>query len=227
MIDTVLELQWTPYGIECGNTALCKKAHKFLREAVLDRHIYLYKAIGFQFTEKSGFRLGNSNYVIRHEIIGESYPEVSVNLSDKVFMAANSGPVDVNLKVGMNMCDTSAFLQNNGDVETMYTNNRICQLLKGSCHLKIHIARGHGYVSMSDNSKLLDASYFPMHTDYSLNDYVRIPPIEEGDTLVPIRYYNKMTPDKLKYFVAEWRALVQSYAVDKEEAAWVRRFTLC
>ena len=90
MLKKILnELQWTPYGIACPDAKTAHTVHKFLREAVLDRHIYLSKIIGFAVKSSTHFSVYSGTYIARHVQLGESYPELTVKLSDKIYYQLN------------------------------------------------------------------------------------------------------------------------------------------
>ena len=100
MLDYVLnKTVWTPYGIECSDHATAKKVHKFMREAVLDRHICIRKVIGFSIHGDNGNKLYSGTYIARHINMGDSYPELAVVYSDKVFMTT-ANQVNLYIKVG-------------------------------------------------------------------------------------------------------------------------------
>lgn len=226
MLNTILDkLQWTPYGIECGSPELAKVVHKFLREAVLDRHIFVTKVVGFTITSNSKTDVVTGNYIARHSQIGESYPEIMVNLLDKLFLDVNDDYSDMLLMTGMNTCENNSF----GDLrdfkaQMLYLNPAICRCLTGNTILRVRLTYDCGYKSMAENSKLLTNEFFPCYTDYSISEFVRVLPMVQPSSLVPIRYYNGMTIDIFKNILAKWNIYLMSNNVKSEEKTWVSHF---
>ena len=97
ILETVLnKLEWTPYGIQCPDIMTAKIVHKFVREAVLDRHIYLNKVIGFTINTNNTFRPFAGTYIARHKQIGESYPEIMVVKSLHLMYNITDMPLYIN-----------------------------------------------------------------------------------------------------------------------------------
>jgi len=229
LLDNIINnLNWTPYGIECNNPMTAKVVHKFLREAILDRHVYINKIIGFSIISNSVFRNYKGMTIARHKQIGESYPEIMINLLDKVFINTSSDTLDTHLTTGMNTTLTNTF----GDLrdykaEVLYTKPDICRCLMKDAILRIQVQYDCGYRSMADNSKNLSDEFFPCYTDYSLADYFRVLPMSSpNQTLVPIRYYNGATERQLKDILTQWNIYIQTNSLKKEEAEWVHSFEL-
>lgn len=226
LLETILnKLEWTPYGIACPNPETAKIVHKFMREAVLDRHIYLSKVIGFTINSNNTFRPYAGTYIARHKQIGESYPEIMVMLQDKVFVNTSCNELTAALGTGMNTVLTSPF-QSDRDtvVETLYVNPEICRCLTKQTNFKVKIEYDCGYRDMATNSKRISQDYFPCYTDYTLHEYVRVLPMEEGSTLVPIRYYNNMSIDTFKQILTKWFIYIQTNSLKKEESLWLQNF---
>lgn len=228
ILETVLnKLEWTPYGIQCPDIMTAKIVHKFVREAVLDRHIYLNKVIGFTINTNNTFRPFAGTYIARHKQIGESYPEIMVNLLDKVFIDVDGSVVNTTLQTGMNTVETSPFWNScNNYVETLYTNPNICRCLTKTTNFQVRLEYDCGYRSMSLNSKSLSSEYFPCYTDYSLQDYVRVLPMLQDSTIVPIRYYNGMDTIKFRKLLSKWLIHIQKNSLKKEETLWMQNFML-
>lgn len=226
ILSTIInDLVWTPYGIQCPNEQVAHKVHKFLREAILDRHIYMHKIIGFAIKTNNTFRPYAGTYIARHKQIGESYPEVMVNMLDKVFLNATTDYLDTKLDTGMNTLLDHQF----GDLkdvncETLYTNPNICRCLMKETIFRVRIAYDCGYRSMADNSKELGSEYFPCYTDFSVANFFRVLPISPGDTLVPIRYYSGATEQNLKDLLLKWSIYIQTGSLKKGESLWVQSF---
>lgn len=226
MLKKILnELQWTPYGIACPDAETAHTVHKFLREAVLDRHIYLSKIIGFAVKSSTHFSVYSGTYIARHVQLGESYPELTVKLSDKIFLNTDADYLNMHLEAGMNTCIKNSF----GDLrdykaEVLYTNPEVCRCLVDETVFCVRLQYDNGYRSMAENSKILDKEFFPCNTDYSLADYVRVLPIQPGDTLVPIRYYNGCTMANFQDILSKWYIYLQTGNIKSEEKEWVSNF---
>lgn len=223
----VNDLTWTPYGIECNNPDTAHLVHKFLREAVLDRHICVNKVIGFAVKTNNTFRPYSGVSIARHKQIGESYPEVMINLLDKVFLNTTKDYLDTMLVAGMNNVVDQPF----GDLrdysaETLYVNPKICRCLMKETVFRVRIQYDSGYRSMQENSKCLSDEFFPCYTDYSVASFFRIPPMQKGSTLVSIRYYNGATEGHFKDILSAWLVYSQSGSLKKEDALWLRSFAL-
>jgi hypothetical protein len=223
----VNDLTWTPYGIQCADYKTAHIVHKFLREAVLDRHIYVSKIIGFTVNSNNTFRTHSGMSIARHKQLGESYPEIMVNLLDKVFLDSTSDFLDTLLVAGMNTVVDQPF----GDLrdykaKTLYTNPNICRCLDKEAVFRVHVKYDCGYKSMAENSKSLSKEFFPCYTDYSLADYVRVLPLTPGESLVPIRYYNGADIQTLKDILTKWFIYKQESGLKKEELLWMQSFTL-
>lgn len=228
IIDYILNnITWTPYGLECGNPNTAKVVHKFLREAVLDRHIYVSKVVGFAIKTNNTFRPFSGMSIARHKQIGESYPEIMVNLQDKVFLNDNADCLDTLLTTGMNTVTDNPF----GDLrdykaEVLYVNPNICRCLMKETIFRVQLQYDCGYRSMAENSKSLGNEFFPCYTDYSLVDYFRVLPMSPGSTLVPLRYYNGATEAQFKDILTKWLLHIKTNSLKKEESLWMQNFTL-
>lgn len=228
VLDSIInKLQWTPYGIACTDTATTRIVHKFLREAILDRHIYVHKIIGFAVNSTKEFRPYSGVYIARHKQLGESYPEIMVNLQDKVFINTLGDSLDTVLVTGENNVIDQPF----GDMrdykaEVLYTNPYICRCLDKETIFRVRIQYDCGFKSMADNTKSLEDQFFPCYTDYSLSDYLRVLPMEPGATLVPIRYYHGITEAQFKDILTAWYVYVQTGSLKEEETLWMRSFML-
>lgn len=223
ILDEVLQAQWTPYGIKCASAMDAKRLHKFLREAVLDRHICLHKVIGFQIASNVAYRSYVGTYIARHMQIGESYPQIVVNLLDKVFVGVDRDYAKCLLTPGMNTLENNTF--NNGrnvQYNVLYTNPEICRCLTGSTYFNVKLVYDSGYRSMQENSKELSDSFFPCYTDYSLAEYVRVLPITGDPTIVPVRFYNGMSLETFISILTEWRAYIGTGSLRKEDALWLQ-----
>lgn len=229
ILEDILDMHWSPYGIACGDMNVTAKVRKFLREAVLDRHIYITKVVGYVLSSNNILRVSSGSYITRHEKLGESYSEIMVNLLDKVFLYSNDSEARIELECGMNTMHNNKFIDKSGkDIETLYVNDKVCRVLDGNIQLKLAMSYDCGYKSMPDNSKLLDSKYFPCYTDFSLQDYVRVPPRPRtGDLgVVELRYLNGMTEQIFKDILTKWLSYYKAGDIKEEERIWLQHSVL-
>lgn len=222
--DILNRCTWNAHGIQCPGDMYPRTVHKFLREAVLDRHIYLTKAIGFTFHTQSNQRTITGNYISRNKNIGESYPEVMKNLQDKVFINVSTDDCIVLLEPGMNTMHNIEFTDNNVVLDCLYTNPDVCRCLNKNVMFKLKLLYDCGFRNMSQNSDNLSPEYYPCMTDYSLSPYVRILPMVELSNLIQIRYYNGMTPELFKDILSKWSIYIQTGSLKEGEIEWLRNF---
>ena len=224
ILDNVLNAQWTPYGVKCNSALEAKQIHKFLREAVLDRHICLHKAIGFKVNSNVAYRSYVGTYIARHMQLGESYPQMVVNLLDKVFLNVNANSAKCLLNTGSNTLDKVSFGDGRSKTyDVLYTDSELCRCLYDSTYFTVKLKYDCGFHSMDENSKELPSDYFPCYTDYSLTDYVRVLPMGDDVNIVPIRFYNGMTVEKFLDILKEWRVYINTGCLRKEDALWLQR----
>lgn len=224
ILDEVLNAQWSPYGVTAASAADAKRFHKFLREAVLDRHICTHKVIGFLIDSNVATRGHVGTYIARHMQIGESYPQMIVNLLDKVFLDIKANSAKCLLKTGLNTLDNNSFGDGrNATYEVLRTNPEICRCLFNETYLTVKLAYDAGYRSMQENSKELGGKYFPCYTDFSLSDFVRVLPMQPGSKLIPVRFYSGMTLDKFKQILLEWKAFAGTGGLRKEDGVWLQQ----
>jgi len=225
--DILNSTTWTSTGIVCSNEQVAWRVFKFMREAILDRHIYNSRVIGFCIQGTTVERSHVHRTISRHKQIGESYPEIVVNLLDKVFLDCDSQHLLNELKTGNNVIGAQKWGASREAVtEVLATNPNICRCLRDTCTLKVQIAYDCGYRSMAQNSEALKKHFFPCYTDYSLQEYVRVLPMEKGSCIVPIRFFNGMTVDTFKGILAKWSTYCVSKNVKKEELEWLQSFEL-
>lgn len=218
---------WTPYGIECGDPNVAKKVHKFLREAVLDRHICVSKIIGFTVQSEKGSKEETGDYITRHPELGESYPELVNCLGDKVFVGVNADYLNVLLQPGVNTVLTSPF----GDLRdykatVLYEDPYICRSLRKPVVLNVKLQYDCGYKEMPENCKNLQDDYFPCTSNFSVAEFFRILPMTPGTTLVPIRYYNGGNDVLFKKILSDWLNYLESGNGKDEERIWLQHFAL-
>lgn len=226
MIKLISELPWTPYGIQCPDSKTAHYVHKFLREAVLDRHIYTTKVAGFTIETNNTFRASTGDYITRHEQIGESYPELMVKLQDKLFLNAGKNQLDIILETGMNTVDNIKIDdgEHNRTIEILYVKPDICRCLKKETILRVSLLYDCGYKHMSETCKGLDSSFFPCNIDFGISAFYRVLPMQLNDTLVPIRYYNGATEAQFKDILKKWMIYCNTGNIKEEEELWLQSF---
>lgn len=228
ILNTILNsIAWTPYGLVCPDAVTAKVIHKFMREAVMDRHICISKVIGFTIKSNNTIRSAGNASIARHKQIGESYPELMCHLLDKVFINVNTDTLDMLLSVGMNTLENNCFGNlREYSAEVLYTDAGVCRCLKNDAILRVWLQYDCGYRGMASNSKILNKEFYPCYTDYSLEEYVRVLPMMRDQTLVPIRYYNGMTEEIFKNILSKWLVHLSTSSLKKEEKLWLQNFTL-
>lgn len=212
---------WNPYGIQCADAHTAKIVHAFLREAILDRHVYTNKIIGFKIKAAATSRPHAGTYIARHKQLAESYPEILTMLLDKVFLNTFDDEISATLSQGPNTVNDVYFLDSNGTiVNALFTRPELCRVIEKNCVLQLKTAYDCGFRDMRQNSKKIGPEYFPCYTDFSIADYVKVLPIKPGDTLVPIRYYHGANPDMLKQILTNYMIYIQSGSVKRSEKWW-------
>lgn len=236
MIDYICSAQWTPYGIMCPDVHTARVVHRFLREAVMDRHIYISKIIGFSFDNNDLTRVGNGEYITRHQQIGESYSELIVVLGNKVFLDPFASSYTVSLTTGVNTLYGDSVFKNtlNQEAEVVFTDPTVCTCLKGTNTMHVLTIYDCTYRDTARNSFVIKSlakknnqkrgNFFPCFTDHCLNDFVRILPMMNGDTLVPVRFYNGMTQVQFQKILSNWNSIVKSGNIRNEEKLWLQNF---
>lgn len=219
------ELPWTKYGIQCSNPNEALLVNKFMREAILDRHIYISKVVGFTIKTNNTFRPYVGTYIARHKQIGDSYPELMLNLQDKVFINTDLTRLGTVITTGDNTMQTNVF----GDlrdvtVKTLYTNDRICRCLDKEAILELILVYGCGYYDMQHSSSILTPEYFPCNVDFYLGDFFRVLPPRRCESTVQIRYFNGATEEDLKDILTKWFVTTQTNCIVEEEKLWLSSF---
>lgn len=222
--DLLTKCNWTVYGVECPDANMTAMAHKFLREAILDRHLFVCKVIGFDFTVGSMSRAHAGTYIARNKQIGESYAEVMLNMSDKVLLTTSNGDITVEITDGQNTVHNVTFENSEHQpVPILYTNENVCRVLDKSCLLKLKVVYDCGYRTCQQNSKKIGADYFPCYTDFYVGDFFRVLPPEPGN-IVAIRFYNGGTIEMLKLLFERYLQTILAGGLRKEEREWLRGF---
>lgn len=223
-LDTLLACsEFTPTSIQFPNADFAHKAFLFLRQAVLDRHIGIVKAIGVDFVHNAQNKLSIDNLVSieGYSNCGESYPELMLNLQDKIFltdMAKTSFTVDVN-KGDIKITDVTF-----PGALVLHENDRFLRVLTNSMGVVVHVAYGNGYHSISRNSKIIPKGAFPFSADYTLAPFVKILPVRDMQTAIPVKYQHGMTHALFKGLLAQWAPVSTSNDFGAEELKWLQSF---
>lgn len=239
MLTYIIEnLQFTPSGIVCPDAVTAKKVNLFLREAVLDRHIYLQKAIGIKVVSSTNIQDMSSRgtNISRHPHIGESYIELVHNIHDKIFLRPMTNDlIWTQLKPGLcTMNDIDFISSNHSILDMLWTNPVVATSLSSfgaksgdmmsQCRLVVKTCYDCGYRGFADNSSVLSNDMFPCDTNYSLADYIRILPMITPSHIVNVRYYNGCTPEIFKSILQTWNNFIKSQNIKEEESEWLRNF---
>ena len=223
--EIISKFVWTPYGIQCPDYATMKLAHKFLREAILDRHLCVCKVIGFEIKSATMSRAHTGTYIARHKQIAESYPEVMLNLSDKVFMTSLNGEITCGLETGQNTTHDTVFRDSEGkEVPVLFQNPDICRVIDKTCALRLKVVYDCGYRYCQANSKRIGSDFFPCYTDFYVGDFFRVLPPEPSGNIVSIRYYNGADVKMLQEMLQRYWVITQSGSLRKEEREWLQSF---
>lgn len=235
-IDKITALDWSENEIVFPNAAMYKKAFKFIREAILDRYLYNTRVIGFRFTESSyAFSRGMcQEATIRHMQVGDAYPEMILNLKDKVFLSKPNGdsPAVMRTQVGVNYLperkfSTTSFSENKTNYSVLFTNPYVCRIAEAknqNIDLYVRVAEGCGYVPMEVNSKLIPKDYFPCYTDYSLTEFVRVlPPDKDSNKpVIKFMFRNGMTSMALKGLFINYSNIAKQGRLDMKGVQWLQ-----
>lgn len=224
--DILNTYQWSPYGIECPTHEAFLFAHTFLREAVLDRHINVCKVIGFEVISPTSTRAHVGTYIAKHQLMGESYPELMVLFGDKIFLTDQSKDISCEVKCGPNSMNQMQLVSDGEPVQAIYVNPHVCRVLDKFCKINFKVLYDCGYRSSQANSKRIGSKYFPCYTDFSLEDFVRIlpPDLTPSNRTIAIRYYNGCTPEIFRDLLDKYWKTIQSGAQRKEEKEWLQSF---
>lgn len=214
-------VKFTPTGIQCSSETGAMKVFKFMREAILDRHVYVSKAVAVKFTNDVHSRSYTDGklHMEGYYNCGESYPELMVNLLDKVFLVAPSqDKVEFQCKPGVvNMRDVMPAGR------YLCENEYVLRTLTNSMTLEVMLRYGSGFSSMSKNSKIA-AGAFPFYTDYSLQEYVRVLPMMPGETFIKMKFLKGMTLEKFMEILLNWNVVMENQSAAREELIWLQSF---
>ena len=225
---------WDASGYRCSDAEQYRRFHRFLREAVLDRHIPHYKVIGVSYikSDKSIKRLRSFVNIEGNDSVGESFPELMLNLQDKVFIpkqepTRNLQEYTCTAAKGFNSAASTKFMIANTEVAVpaLYTHDRVCTVMNDTVILQLHVYYSCGYMDMSRASHLLNKGVFPFYVDYSLQNYIRIlPPMPNvNDNVIHIRFYNGMTKEIFLGILRDWEKSLSTIDFGTEEKLWLQR----
>lgn len=217
------ELKVTDRGIMCRSEQERKLVHKFIREAVMDRRIPVYKVTGVAITSLTAKSVYTASQIARNKQIGESYVELAVNMLDKTFIVTNNDTLTADLHVGENSLPKVQFKAYNKEAKCFYTNPKLCRVIDGNVGMKIAIERSTGYKSMAQNSETLKSGFFPCNTDFSINDFVRVLPVVDG-IYVPIKFFNGFDVDMFNALLILWRIDIDKKIVNEGDKEWLYSF---
>lgn len=214
-------VEWTPQGIQCSTEAGTMKVFKFIREAVLDRHIYISKAVGARFTNDIHGKASTDGkiHIEGHYNCGESYPELMVHLNDKIYLVEPSMET-LNFTCRPGVVNITDVMVASG---VLYLDPYLLRVLTNVMTLEVTIRYGCGFSSMSKNSRI-KSDMFPFYTDYSLAEYVRVLPTMPGEKFIKMKFLNGMTVDKFLNILKRWSKAVDARDVSKEELIWLQSF---
>lgn len=222
IVDTLLdEFAWDGNGVSCPNAERTYQMFKFLRELILDSHLFVTKAIGFSIKNKT-VRNKVGTYIARNSQIGESNTELLDKLSDKLFL--DTSDTDLSFPLSCGLVKVSDITSD--EVKILCVNQEVCRVVTGNCTLNLKVQLNCGYKSIQKNSAELPPEYFPMFTYFNINDYVHILPMVKGSNRVNIRYYHGMNSTIFRGMVEKYRGLIKTSYISEEELKWVESFGL-
>lgn len=214
-------VQITEKGIQCSTPDGAWRVFNFMRQAILDRHIYITKAVGVHFLKDVHAKpSANGNIHIEgYYNCGESYPELMVHLSDKIYLVPPSTEkLDITCNPGIvrvpDVLNTSGVL---------FTDPYMLRVLSNSMVMQLTLKYDCGFRTMSFNSKV-SSQMFPFYTDNSLDSFVRVLPMQRGQTLVPMRFLHGMTVAKFMTILTNWNNAAIARDINKEELVWLQSF---
>ena len=228
IIDYVLNsCKWTPLGLECPDANVALVVHKFLREAILDRHMYVCKCTGFDVMATTQSRPHTGTYISRHPLLGDSYPEIMVRLQDKVFLTNKSCVARGSLPAGENYVDTTDFHVDGAyTIKAIAPDKYLCRVLNNNVILTLQLSYDCGYRSCANNSRALKNDFFPCNTDFYVGEFFRVLPPVFGSNIVRVNYYHGATSDVLRLLLSNWADMARNMNVRKEELSWLLSFAL-
>lgn len=224
---------WDSVGYHCTDAEQYRRFYRFLRQAILDRHIPQSKVIGVSYikSDKSIKRLKSFVNIEGNDSVGESFPELMLNLQDKIFLPTQAPSrtlkqYSCTLPTGVHtIMDSKIQDAEQRAVPVLYTKPDMCTVMNDSVIIELHIYYGCKYMDMSATSHLLTKNVFPFYVDYSLQDYIRILPRrpEDTDNTIKIRMYNGMTKDLFIQLLYDWETALSNIDFGTEEKLWLQR----
>lgn len=168
------------------------EGHARLREAILDGHIPISMPIGFSLSSPKSASFMNA--IDRHTCCQESMIAVASNVSNIIFVGDMSEIVDTEEQVGT---------LTTGNVRWRSKGRYGCKPINPEQHMltatepmtvRFFMKKAAGYHSMAENAKSIgDDAYFPLNTNHTLINYVRVLPMVTDH--IEVRYFNGMTPE--------------------------------
>lgn len=223
IVNDLLEgVNWESSAITSEDPAKLYTIFQFLRQLIMDSHLYVTKIIGFSVTNRT-MRSHTGTYIARNVQLGESYAELSVKLADKLIIGTDVDELSFDVKKGLIKVPA---LEMPASSRIMYTNDEVCRVIAGTCVLHFKIQTDCGYRDMQQNSAELPNSYFPMNTYFNISEYVRVLPMMRGDKRINLRFLNGMDVNTLKFLLLRYKSLIESQFISKEELAWVQSFAV-
>lgn len=223
LLDDIVSgaVQITEQGIQCATPDGAWRVFNFMRQAILDRHIYITKAIGVQFVNDVHAKatIGGNIHIEGYYNCGESYPELMVNLSDKIYLVpSNLEVLDITCNPGV--VNVQDVLNAQG---VLYTNPYMLRVLSNAMVMRLTLKYDCGFRTMSYNSRI-SSNMFPFYTNNSLDQFVRVIPMRKGETFVPMRFRHGMTPQKFMQILTNWQRAASARDIAKEELIWLQNF---
>ena len=221
IVDNLLnDFTWGQTSIHVSDPKKAYIMFQFIRQLIMDSHLYVTKIIGFSVTNRT-LRSHSGTYIARNVQIGESYAEMMVKLKDKLIINTNENELMFDVKKGV---IKASELPMKDSSKILYTNDEMCRVITGTCVLNFRLQTDCGYRDMQQNSNELPNQYFPMNTYFNIMDYVRILPMMYGQTDIQFRFCHGMTMDIFKMLVARYKLLLESQYVSEEELTWAQSF---
>lgn len=223
IVDNLLEdFTWGQSGLSTSDPQKAFTMFQFIRQLIMDSHLYVTKIIGFSVTNRT-MRSHTGTYIARNVQLGESYAEMMVKLSDKLIINTNENELVFDVKKGVIKASELPMKDNS---KILFVKDDMCRVITGTCVLNFRLQTDCGYRDMQQNSNELPSQYFPMNTYFNIMDYVRVLPMMYGSTEIKLRLCNGMSMDILKMMIARYKGLLESQYVSEEELQWAQSFVV-
>lgn len=224
MFDYILnKCLWLPNGsLVCNSVEEASTVRKFLRELILDSHLYVNKSVGFKI-KTSGRAESGGVRIARYGAIGESYIELMNNLSNKVVLDQTVQHVRIELHTGVNTVHDCVFKSDdNRELPVLYEDPYICRVLDDKKHmLLLDMKVSSGYLDMRTAAKFTEG--FPAYVYYNIGNFIRVRP-DIGSTFVTLTYLNGFNAELFKKLLDANIGRYQSGIARGEDRAWKRSF---